>query len=192
MHRKTTLRVALAAMALMAPAMAHAQGMPQLEFGNPLILSQVIWLLIIFGLFYFLCANYLLPPLGRVLDDRANRISADLEAARAAKAEADAAMAEHRAATSKAHAEGQAAVAAALATAQAAAAEHSATVNARLNAQIEAAEQRIAAARDAAMGAIRQVAGDTTSAIVTRLTGSADEAAVARAVDGALAARGQA
>ncbi|MBE9603722.1 F0F1 ATP synthase subunit B' [Acetobacteraceae bacterium H6797] len=184
------LRAAFAAAALVAPAGAYAaEGMPQLDFSNPLMLSQVIWLLIIFGVFYFLCANYLLPPVAKVLEDRAARINADLEAARAAKAQADAALAEHRAATAKSHAEGQAAVAAALAAAQAESAAKTEALNAKLAAQIEAAEQRIAAARAAAMGALRDVAADTTTAIVTRLTGSADQAAVNAAVDGALAAR---
>jgi F-type H+-transporting ATPase subunit b len=66
-------------------------------------------------------------------------------------------------------------------------------LNARLNAQIEQAERRIAAARDSAMGALRQVSADTAEAMVSRLVGGGtDRAAVERAVDGELAARGRA
>ena len=81
----------------------------------------------------------------------------------------------------------------AVARAQAEAAQRSEELNARLNAQIEQAERRIAAARDSAMGALRQVSTDTAEALVSRLVGgAADRAAIERAVDGELAARGRA
>ena len=73
--------------------------MPQLDFSNPLIIAQIVWLLIIFGLLYFVLSNYALPRVESVLEERARRIASDLEAAQAMKAEADAAMAAHRAAT---------------------------------------------------------------------------------------------
>ena len=54
------------------------------------------------------------------------------------------------------------------------------------------AGQRRGQARTAAMGALRQVAGEAATAVVTRLTGHAPAAdAVDRAVGGLLAARGQ-
>lgn len=165
--------------------------MPQLDFSNPLMIAQIVWLLIIFGLLYFIMANIALPRVEQVLEQRRARISADLEAAQAAKAEADAATAAHREATAKARAEAQAAIAAAVQAAQAEAQQRAETLNARLARQIEEAETRIAAARDAAMGALRQVSADTAEALVTRLTGRADAAKVGAAVDRALAARGQ-
>ena len=55
-----------------------------------------------------------------------------------------------------------------------------------------AAEERITASRDSAMGALRSVAADTAEALVTRLTGLADRAAVEQAVGAELAARGRA
>ncbi len=65
-------------------------------------------------------------------------------------------------------------------------------LNARLDAQITEAEQRIHAARAAALGALRQVASETATAVVTRLTGmTPDAATVDRAVGTQLAARGQ-
>lgn len=167
-------------------------GMPQLDFGNPLMLAQVIWMLIIFGVFYYVLSNIVLPRVGSVLEERRSRIEGDLEAARAAKAEADAAMEAHRAATARARAESQAAIAAATQSAQAEAAARAAELNARLNQQIEAAEARINTARDAAMGALREVATDTANALVTRLTGLKNESAVAAAVQGELAAQGRA
>jgi F-type H+-transporting ATPase subunit b len=167
--------------------------MPQLDFGNPLMIAQVVWLLIIFGLMYYIMANYALPRVGSILEERRRRIEADLDAARAAKSEADAAVAAHHEATQKARSEALASVAGAVQQAQEEAQARADALNARLAEQIGAAEARIAAARDAAMGALRQVSGDTAEALVRRLTGSAaDRAAVDAAVTRELTARGRA
>ena len=57
----------------------------------------------------------------------------------------------------------------------------------------KAAETQIAAARASAVGALRQVASETTSVVVARLTGiSANQQAVDAAVGAVLASRGQA
>lgn len=165
--------------------------MPQLDFGNPLIIAQVVWLLIIFGLLYYVLSAYALPRVESVLEERRTRIAGDLEAAQAAKAQADAAMAAHREATAKARAEAQAAIANAVQQAQAEAQSRADALNARLARQIEEAEGRIAAARDAAMGALRQVSAETAESLVAKLTGRADRAAVDAAVDRALSARAQ-
>ena len=193
------LGTALAALPALAQVAAEhpgssGGGMPQLNLGHPLVIAQVVWLLIIFGLLYVVMTQVALPGVASVLEERRRRIDGDLEAAQAAKARADEALAEHRAATAKARSEGQAAIAEAVGRAQAEAATRSEELNARLNAQIEQAERRIAAARDSAMGALRQVSADTAEALVSRLVGgaAADRAAVERAVDGELAARGRA
>jgi F-type H+-transporting ATPase subunit b len=166
--------------------------MPQLDFGNPLLIAQVVWLLIIFGLLYYVMSVYALPRVASVLEERQQRIQGDLQAAHAAKAEADAAMAAHREATARSRAEAQAAIATAMQQAQADAARRGEALNARLAKQIEEAEARIHAARDSAMGALRQVATETTQSLVGKLVGSADAGAVNAAVDRALAARGRA
>jgi len=165
--------------------------MPQLDFGNPLIIAQLVWLLIIFGLLYYIMAVYALPRVESVLEERRRRIEGDLEAAQTMKAEADAAMAAHHTATMKARAEAQAAIAGAVASANAEAQARAEVLAARLAAQIAEADTRIEAARDAAMGALREVATETTQALMTRLTGSANNVAISGAVDRALAARGQ-
>ncbi|WP_439596178.1 F0F1 ATP synthase subunit B family protein [Falsiroseomonas sp.] len=165
--------------------------MPQLDFGNPLMIAQIVWLLIIFGVLYFVLSAYALPRVAEVLEDRRRRIEGDLEAAQAAKAEADAAIAAHRDATAQARAEAQAAIAAAMQSATAEAAQRSEALAARLAEQVAAAEARIAAARDSAMGALRQVSTETAEALMQRLTGQSDAATVGAAVDRALAARGQ-
>lgn len=176
-----------------AQAQAEGKGgMPQLDFGNPLTTAQVVWLFVIFGLFVLVCYQWLLPPVGEVLASRRQRIGADLEAARAAKAEADEANAAHLAATKQARAQAQDSISAAVAAANAEAASRAEALNARLQEQIASAEARINQARDAAMGALREVATDAATALVETLSGIKDQAAVAQAVDRQIAARGQA
>lgn len=163
---------------------------PQIDFANPLTRSQVVWLFIIFFTLYLLLDRWALPQVGEVLEARAARIAADLDAARAAKAQSDTAVAELTAATRKAHAEAQAQIAGAVDTAKSDAAEAAKVANARLDHQLAEAEKRIDAAKAASVGALRDVARTTTADVVTRLAGFApDTAIVDNAVDRALAAR---
>ena len=182
----------LVGMSLFSAAQAAEKkgGMPQLDFANPLTIAQVVWLAIIFAVLYLLLSRWALPQVEAVLEQRANRIQGDLEAAKSAKASADAAVVELTAATRQAQATAQAEIAGAVATANEAAAAQAATLNARLDKQLADAEGRINAARGAAVGALRSVATDTAVAVVTRLVGIAPSAgSVEQAVDAALAAR---
>jgi F-type H+-transporting ATPase subunit b len=183
--------VSAAALALtIAATPARAEGMPQLDFGNPLLLSQVVWLAIIFLALYLLLSRWALPQVGTVLAKRASVIAADLDAAHRAKELAEAAIAELTQATRQAHATAQTEIAEAVAAAKARADAQSAELNARLDAQIAEAEQRIAAARTSALAALEQVAVDTANAVVARLIGAPlDHGAVPHAVAAVLAAR---
>jgi F-type H+-transporting ATPase subunit b len=181
----------VAAGLLMLPAAAMAEGMPQLDFSTPLTLSQVVWGAIIFAVLYVLLSRTCLPMVASVLEERATKISRDLDEARAAKASADAGMTEADQATAKARAESQAAIAAALEEAKKAAATQSETLNVRLEKQLQDAEAQIAQARASAMNALRQVATETAATVLTRLTGASPDAArLNRAIESALAARG--
>jgi F-type H+-transporting ATPase subunit b len=157
--------------------------MPQLDFANPLMMSKLVWLLIIFGFLFFVLKNYALPQVASVLDERAARIAADLNAARDAQAAGEAALAEIRAATAAARAEAQAAIAAAMVEAQTKSAAQAAEINARLATQVAQAEQQVRAARDQAMGALREVAGETATAMLARLAIAAPANDVTAAVD---------
>jgi len=168
---------------LTLPVAAHAQGMPQLDFSTPLTVSQVVWGAIIFVVLYILLSRTGLPMVASVLDERATRIAKDLEEARAAKASADAGMAEADQATARARAESQSAINAALEEAKKAAATQAETLNARLEKQLQDSEAQIAQARASAMTALRQVATETAATVVTRLTGAPPDA---RRLDGAI------
>jgi F-type H+-transporting ATPase subunit b len=187
MLRLSAVLVAL----LLLPTLALAkEGMPQLDFANPLTNAQVIWGAIIFAVMYLLLSRWALPQVGSMLEERATKIASDLEAARAAKATADAAAAELTDATQRARAEAQAAINRAADKAKADAAAQTEALNARLDAQLEAAERRIESARLSAVGAMSTVARETAETVITRLTGMhADPSVVDRAVGAALSAR---
>ncbi|HJS87247.1 MAG TPA: F0F1 ATP synthase subunit B', partial [Acetobacteraceae bacterium] len=151
------------------PAAAMAEGMPQLNFNNPLTLDQVGWGAVIFVIFFLLCWKWGLPQVQRVLDQRAGAIAADLDTARAVKSEADTAVREVAEATARARAEAQGAINAAAEKAKREAAERAAELDAQLEARLKEAEQRIAAAQASAMRALRTVAIDAATALIARL-----------------------
>lgn len=164
--------------------------MPQLDFQNVLTVSQVVWMALIFGALYVLLSQYALPQVASVIESRDARITADLDTARLAKAEADGAVAEVHAATRRASTEAQTAIAAAVAQAKAEATEQARIANEQLDAQLSEAEGRIAAARIQAMSALLDVASDTAAVVIARLTGRpADPASVGAAVGSIIAAR---
>ena len=173
------------------PTVAAARGMPQLDFTTPLTISQVVWGAIIFVVLYIVLSRTGLPRVASVLEERAARISKDLDDARTTKARADAGVLEAGQATDKARAESQAAINAALEEAKAVDARNSEALNARLQTQLEASEAQIAQARALAMSSLHQVALETAATIVTRLTGAHPETGqLESAIQTALASRG--
>ncbi len=170
---------------------AHASGMPQLDFANPLLISQVVWGAIIFAVFYLAVSRYGLPQVDAILAHRADVIGADLAAARASKQSADEAVAELTQARRTAYAQSQAEVNAASVRAKANAAREAEAARMRLDAQLAQSEAQIDAARGLAMASLRQIAAETADALVARLTHQApDRGRLEAAVVGALHARG--
>ena len=164
--------------------------MPQLDFANPLTTSQVVWMFLIFLALYLALRNWALPMVGSVIEAREQRIQGDLETARRAKEEADRAAAEVLERGRTASSEAQAEIARAVAAAKAEAEARAKADSEQLDKQLAEAEQRIHAAREQAMGALRQVAAETALSVVSRLTGAEpDRARVDAAVGDAMAAR---
>jgi len=183
------LRLALLA-ALLLPTAAHAEGMPQLDFANPLTTSQVVWGAIIFAVLYILLSRSALPKVATVIEERARHIASDLETAQAAKARSDEAAKQVADATAKARAEAQAQINAALDVAKQEAATRIAALNERLEKQLQESERQIDAARAAALQALREVATETAATVVGRLTGAPpDQARLDSAIGTALATR---
>ncbi|WP_292062564.1 hypothetical protein [Brevundimonas sp. UBA7664] len=154
-------------------------GLPQFEFQH--WFGQIVYLIVLFALLYWLMAKVFVPRLRGVIDQRAATIADAVSAARQVQAEAagqaEAAKAEVEAARASSRSMAAAAKARVTETANARAAEEEAVVNAR----IAEAETAIGKTRDAAMTNVGAIASDTAAAIVERLTGKAPTAAEASA-----------
>lgn len=162
----------------------EAGGLPQFEFQH--WFGQIVYLVVLFGLLYWLMAKIFVPRLRGVIDQRAATISDAVASARQVQAEAagqaDAAKAEVEAARAASRATAAAAKARVTEEANARASAEEAVVNAR----IAEAETAIGKTRDAAMTNVAAIAADTATAIVERLTGNAPtDAEAAAAVKGA-------
>lgn len=145
--------------------------------------SQILWLVITFGLFYLFLKKVVLPRIGGVLEVRRDRIAQDLDQAARMKAEADAAVAAYEQelaeARTSANAIGQQARDAARADIDA----QRKRIEADLDAKLGESEQRIAAIKSKALGEVGTIAVETAEAIVQQLLGGkVDRAAIAAAV----------
>jgi len=159
-------------------------GLPQFEFQH--WLGQIVYLIFLFAVLYFLIAKVFAPRMRRVFDEREQTINTAIATARQVQAEAagqaEAAKAEVEAARASSRATAAAAKARVTEEANTRAAAEEAVVNAR----IAEAETAIGKTRDAAMANVGAIATDTAAAIVDRLTGKAPTVAeAAAAVKGA-------
>lgn len=167
------------------PKEHHSTGFP--PFNAETFSSQVIWLVIVFGVLYVLMSRLALPRIASVMEVRRTRITSDLEEAAAAKAKTDDAIASYEKALAEARARAHAI---AQETRDALAAEterQKADVEAKLAEQIAKAEASIASTKTTALSNVRNVAIDVAGAVIAQLLGEeADKAATERAVDAAL------
>ena len=146
--------------------------MPQLDFANPLTISQVVWLVVIFAVMYLLLSRWALPKVGTVIAHRGARIAEDLDRARESKSAADAARQDATDTEQRARAAAQAQINDAIATAKRDAAAHAAELNQRLDAKLAQSEQAIDAARRQAWSGLRGIATGVAATMIERLTGT--------------------
>ncbi|MEM9330091.1 MAG: F0F1 ATP synthase subunit B [Pseudomonadota bacterium] len=148
--------------------------------------SQILWLVITFGLFYMIMSRVVIPRLAGILEVRRDRISRDLDETQRLKAEADAAHAayEHELAEAKRNAHSIALDATDKAKAEANEAREK--VEAELAEKMAEAEAHIAGIKQKALGEVGTIASDTTKEIVTQLIGGKlTKAEVSKAVSAA-------
>ncbi len=183
------LPAAILSLALLPGAALAQSNMPQMDFSNMLTFSQIIWMVVILVALYLALSGWGLPEMSKVLANRTRVIGGDLAAARAAKSAADQAAEAMHATMFQARAKAQAEVADMVASAKQRAAAEAKALAAKLDQNLAASEARIAQARSTAMAALKPVAEEAASAIVSRLTGNPAPAdAISRRVDDALAA----
>jgi F-type H+-transporting ATPase subunit b len=152
--------------------------------------SQLFWLAICFGALYFLMSRMALPRIGSILDERSNRVAADLAEAGRLKGETDAAIAAYEQALAEARASAHAIGQKARDAAKAEAAADRGRIEADLQGRLDVADQRIAEVKSRALAEVDAIARDAAEAMVEALLGTrADQAEVTRAVQAAMAER---
>jgi F-type H+-transporting ATPase subunit b len=157
-------------------------------FATETFASQLLWFAIAFGLLYYVMSRVALPRVGAIMENRSQRIAADLAEAERLRAESEAAGAAYEKsladARNKAKAIAQEMRASLIAESEA----RRKALEAELHERLAVAETTIAARTQEAMASVRGIAADTASAIVERLTGRApDRRAVEAALDRSLA-----
>jgi F-type H+-transporting ATPase subunit b len=146
--------------------------MPQIAQLAATYSSQIFWLLLTFGIVFFVIGLGMVPKVQSTVDARDKKIADDLEAAKANSAAADALEADWRAKENEARADAQAKLAAANAKAAKDREAKLAKEDAAIGEKLAAAEAQIEAGRGKALGEIEAVAAEAAADIVRRLAGT--------------------
>lgn len=153
--------------------------MPQIAQILETYASQFFWMLLVFGLLYFVIGRGMVSKIDANVDARDRKISDDLVAAERARAEADAFVAGGSDTLAEARGEAQAKAAEAKAKAAKDAEARLAKADAEVAAKLAVAEADLAKARDSAMAGIEQVASEAAADIVAKVSGAKVSAAQA-------------
>lgn len=145
--------------------------MPQIAQLAEVWSSQIFWLLVFFGLTYFVIGRGMVPKVMDTVERRDNQIASDLAAAKAARDQADEQEEAWRVRENENRAAAQAVIGKAKADAAAASEKKVGAAQKRLDAKLAEAETRIGEARSAALAEVETVAGDAARDIVSRLAG---------------------
>jgi F-type H+-transporting ATPase subunit b len=143
--------------------------MPQIAQLPEIWSSQLFWLLVIFGLVYFVIGRGMVPKVMDTVGLRDKQIADDLAAAQAARDAADETEEAWRKRENANREAAQALVAEAKSKAQAATESKLAEVQAAIDTQLADAEARIDASRAEAAGEIETVAAEAAQDIAARL-----------------------
>ena len=164
---------------------AHSEssgGLPQLD--PTWWPSQLFWLVITFGVLYWLMAGKFLPAIGGAIEERRDRIADDLDQASESKREAEEAEAAYNKALADAKAKAQGIAADTRAEMDEEIARMQAETDGEVEQQIAAADARINEMKAAAEAKVHEAASETARAIVETLI---DEAPTAEAASKAVA-----
>lgn len=155
------------------PSDAHDGGGNFPPFDSSTFASQILWLAITFGLFYWIIKNVAVPRIAGILEDRKDRIAGDLAEANRLKEETDEAIAAYEQALAEARAKAHSI---AHDTREKLKADNDARrekAEAELADKLAAAETQIAGVKEEAMSQVGDIAGDTATALVEALMGKA-------------------
>ena len=151
---------------------------------------QLIWLAITFVALYMIMARVALPRIGTVIEQRRDRIDHDLDQAARLTEQTQNAAAAYEAALAEARAKAHGIAQETRGKLAAETGRRRAALEEQLAEKTAEAEARIGEAREAAMAQVKDVAAETTDAIVARLLGAGvDRTRIDAAVAGALGGR---
>ena len=145
--------------------------MPQIAQISATYASQIFWLLITFGLLYFVVGRGMVPRIQATVDAREGRIAGDLAAAEAARAEADRVEAAWRAEMDAARVAAMAETNAAKARATHAFEAQVKAADADLAERLGHNDLAIANAKVEAMANLQSVAAEAARDLVAKLSG---------------------
>ena len=134
--------------------------------------SQLLWLAITFGFLYYMMSKVALPRIANILEVRRDRIASDLGEAERLKRETDEAIASYEQSLAEARQKAHGIAHTAREEAKTQIEAEFAKVEADIAKQLTAADEKISAVKDAAMGEVDAIAQSTTEAILEQLLGS--------------------
>lgn len=154
------------------------------------VIPQLAWLAVSFVLLYVLMSRIALPRIGRMIEERRDKIAADLDKAATLKREADAALKAYEAALAGARGRAQSIARETGEKLRTETERLKADVDAKLAREAEAAERRIVDTKNAALTNLNAMARDVAEVVVSKLLGETpDGEAIARAVEAERAGR---
>ena len=178
----------LAAFTSLGSTSAKAAGLPQLDIST--FPSQLIWLVITFGVLFMLMSRVSLPRISQVLEDRQHKIDDNLKKAEAFKEEAEAAAAAYTKALAEARADAHAIMLETHNRVADDAAKKQAELSEELEAEIKAAEGRILDAKNAALADLSDVAAEVALSAAEKVSGeSLSEKDVAKVISAVMEER---
>ena len=133
--------------------------------------SQLLWLAITFGAFYYLMSRIALPRISSILEMRSDRIAQDLDEASRLKEESDAAHAAYEQELAEARNRAHGIAQEARDSAKAELDAKRSAVEAETGAKLAEAEARISKIKTEAMGEVGTIATDTADALLKQLIG---------------------
>lgn len=145
--------------------------------------SQLLWLAITFGIFYYLMSKVVIPRISGILGVRRDRITRDLDEAQRLKEESDAALAAYEQELTEARNSAHAIAQSSKDKAKAEADQKRAASEAELNEKLAASEKQIATIKAKALGEVDGIASSAVAEIVKELLGgSVSKAEIDKAV----------
>ncbi len=154
---------------------AAAGGMPQFDFST--FASQITWLIITFGILYFILATMILPKIGNTISNRHNRIADDLDTASRMQREAEEAEVAYERVLADAKAKAHNVAESTRASINEEIEREITAADAEAAAQALKSEAKIADVRREALSNIDAIARDAASDIVKKFIGKAPTAA---------------